>query len=503
LFRSALTLALIYASPVVAFSHETHWPDSPGYNRADPPNSNSFDKIKFRVVPVPAMKVPESCDGNYRAAMEGSFRRVWSQCQGIGQLEPSDCQRALFERCTRLASDLQAIEVRACTEMLGEKDALNQIVNPENQQASQVSSSDLNRRAAVVTKKVASTLETSAKELAVHKQNALATLNGRSCSSSSAAGEYRRIEKRVVAELGQTQKFVESQAKIKNEAAAQLEKNAEQASSSAAEMKTTGEASSANISTSTTTTDTLVTTVVTKTAYPELAASKEKKINWVPILAVGIPAAAILGGIAYSSMSQNRSGDSSGGPSEEGVSGPETGGGGSDPVTDPVPGGADLNSLNMRIDSSFTDRQRATIATSVEKIPSCYRYKLKGLEVRKANLGGRSSKGSCVAGSFGLGGNLVRLDPSCTGGLEIGVTVHEFFHVLGNRNGNALHGQYKSKVYDKISRCPVSSYAAKHFYEDFAEAGRIVSYPGSGQRNNKSCVNTKLQGLKQILASCQ
>ena len=120
--------------------------------------------------------------------------------------------------------------------------------------------------------------------------------------------------------------------------------------------------------------------------------------------------------------------------------------------------------------------------------------------MRNADLSGRSAtRGSCVAGTFFLGGNIVRLDPRCSQGVQIGVTVHEFFHVVGNRNGNELHSRYQTKV--ASLQCPVSRYGAKNFIEDFAEAGRIVTVP-SRDRNSGSCVESKLTHMRQMLASC-
>src|SRR5471032_1487803 len=99
LFLSLLLSALVAQN---AFGEE--------YNLPDPPGALVFDTVAYRVIPVPNGQVPENCDSKYRAGMESSFRTVWQQCQDIGRLAPSDCQRALFARCTELGADLQKME---------------------------------------------------------------------------------------------------------------------------------------------------------------------------------------------------------------------------------------------------------------------------------------------------------------------------------------------------------------------------------------------------------
>jgi hypothetical protein len=544
LFRHCVSILLLLALPARAFAEGMHSPDSPGYNQVDPPNTIAFDRIKLRVVKAPMLQVPESCDATYRSGMEGSFRRIWQQCQEIGNTEPSDCQRALFDRCTKVANELQAMEVNACKEMLGEKDALDRILKPDNQKNSQVSTSDLNRRAASASRRVSDALEKSAGQLKAQRGAATAALQGNACAFSSAAVQYKRTETKILSELSKNESFVKAQADAKKAAADQFEKVGVKASTSASQMRSqvalnpsnaTSEAANRDQSTITgpgstytvtenravetpavqtvvTTTTVLTTSVSTSTQTNIVAApvppvvlpeSKERSIpRWVPILAIGVPAA-ILAGLVISKASKSNPGSSSGGGDQGGGDGNDGSSSGSTgPLVDPTPGGADLRSLDMRVDSSFTDAEKATIAASVKRIPECYRYKLKGLEVRRANLKGRaSSAGSCVAGTFTLGSNVVKLDgPGCVG-IQVGVTVHEFFHVIGNRNGNALHNRYSSQVVSANPRCPVSRYGATNFYEDFAEAGRIVTV--GSDRNNGACVDKKLSGLRQILTSCQ
>lgn len=513
-----------------------------GYNLPDPPNTVTFDKVQLRVVPAPRGKVPASCDPKYRTEMEGSFRRVWEQCQAIGKDEPSDCQRALFDRCTRLAHELQAMESGVCVEMLGERDALDRIRNPDTQRNAQESSADLNRRAAAATRKVAEILGRHARGLAAHRAGGDQALRAAACSASTAARDYRTTEGRLLAEVKGTEKFVATEVAARQAAAAELDKSAAKAAANAGDLKSLAAAGQLPVTTRTSietvtvgpaaSTATVVSTSSGTTSYlpPKRSAvppvsytagSDEKKIDWVPILAVGIPAAAILGGIIYA---KNRGGNDGGDQPEPGP-GPEPGpspGAGPSPgdgerqpppeepapnpptqdTTSPVPGGEDLRSLQMTLDSSFTDREKAVIAHAVKMVPACHRGKLRQLRISSANLGGRGSRtGGCVAGVYRLGGYEVKLDPRCAG-IQVGITLHELFHVVGNRNNNALHRAYLTQVFQPHPRCPVSRYGATHWMEDFAEAGRLQYFPRGGQKNAQACVDRKLEGLHKMLSSC-
>jgi hypothetical protein len=510
-----------------------------GYNLPDPPNTVTFDKVQLRSVPVPKGQVPANCDPKYRAAMEGSFRRVWEQCQAIGNDEPSDCQRGLFDRCVKLAQELQAMESSACVEMLGERDALDRIRNPDTQVKSQVSSADLNRRAAAATKKVAGILERQVQELSRRRLGGAQALKAAACSLSTSAKDYGKTEGRLLAEVANAEKLVKAEANARRAAATEFEKNAAKAGGNAADLKSLAAAGALPVATSTSVETVAVssapaTTVISSTTTTTLTnqasnpyvlpSSSEKKINWVPILAVGIPAAAILGALAFSKRSKGGGDSADAGPSappspssgaggDPGPSGPA----GNDPAPEapprrqgtpaedasssPAPGGDDLRSLNMTLDSSFTDREKAIISYAVQTVPACYRGKLRNLNIQSANLGGRG-RSSCVAGVYRLGGNLVKLDPGCAG-IQVGITLHELFHVLGNRNGNSVHRAYLAKVYQPNPGCPVSRYGATHWMEDFAEAGRLTLFARGGQKNPGACVDKKLDGVRALLASCQ
>lgn len=473
----------------------SHGPDNPGYNRADPPGTGpQFKEIKLSVVPTPQHKVPESCDPAYREGMEKAFRNIWQQCQAIGKLEPSDCQRGLFHRCTKVANGLQKMEADTCVQMLGEKDALDLIKNPDNQKNSQLSAADINRRAASASKKVADALDRNAAELARQKKEFSSAMGAVTCAMSSAAPVYKDAEKKIEAELQAAETFVKTQAAAKREASKEFEKIAGEAHGSAEEMKGVAHKHSA------------------KEEPFEMESSSKRKIPWVPILAVGIPAA-VLGGIMLANRGKGgvgAFGGASDGPAPTGP--PAAGAGYQDGIEKdeaPLPGGDDLRSLNMRVEPSFTDREKMLIAASVSRIPACQRPKLKNLKVSRANLNPNFDKEKCIAGLYELGSFEVRLDTNCSK-VGLGVTLHEFFHVVGARNGEALHRKYKAEVFDSAPGCPVSEYAHRvshktkiNYIEDFAEAGRVGAYPEGGDRYTNACVDKKIASMKKMLAECR
>jgi hypothetical protein len=511
------------------------------YNLPDPPGAMVFDQVPARVVPAPNEKIPASCDARYRAGMESSFRQAWAECRQIGAAPPSDCQRALFERCTQMAADLQKMEAQSCTAMLGESDAIAGFQRVDSQKTSQASNADLNARAYVATQRVIQGLEKSRAQLAQHQKRGTGTMNAYLCANSTEAKKYGNSETIVARAMSAAQSHLASTIAAKKAAAAQFAANSGRSQTNLAQLVSEApaivaapKAAAPNTTIYTGTvvetvigpsaaTSTVVTTsvsqpvsvlTVTNTApspapppyIPPDYSSSDHQINWVPILAVGIPAA-VLTALVVSKLSKNKIG---GGPD---ASGGDNGGGGVSPGSDDgstmpgsvnrnpapatYPGGGDLAALKITTDPSFTDQQRGIIAAAVTKIPACYRYKLQGLYIQNKRLPTRSI--GCVAGEFIFGGGTVYLSPSCA--MAIGITVHEFFHVLGNRNNNELHQKWKP-VYN--AGCPVTKYAATNFYEAFAETGRLLEYPDSSAESKRpgACVNNQIQGLGQIMNNC-
>ncbi|MGZ3670041.1 MAG: M12 family metallopeptidase, partial [Bdellovibrionota bacterium] len=385
-------------------------------------------------------------------------------------------------------------------------------------------------------------------DLEAHRKNALATLNAGACSLSTAGAQYKAVAARVNGQLSATQGKINSTIQGKQAAAAQFATNSGVSVQNLDKLVSLPPRSSTitgatsrpedsgtpvvNPHTSVyvgtvvetittpaaptiTTTTSPVTTVATSNAVPApimlppyVPPPEHKNINWVPILAVGIPAA-ILTALVLSKASKSRVSDAP--PSSDGGGG-GGGGGGSDPnppqtngTHNPppslVPGGGDLAAWHITLDSAFTDAEKGTIAAALQRIPACYRYKLQGIYVQSKVLP-RTSDG-CVAGLFMLpNGNTVYLSPSCAG-VQVGITVHEFFHVIGSRNNNAVHNQWWP-IRARYNNCPVTHYGETNQFEDFAEAGRLVEAPDTGMeaRYSGACVDAKVDGLRQIMNHC-
>jgi hypothetical protein len=575
-FTAVLTLIACAAS----FSGPTaRGDDAIEYNLPDPPGYLTFDTVAVRSVATPNEKVPESCETKYRAGMENAFKQIWAQCQQVGKMEPSDCQRALFDRCTQLATNVQKMESGACLKMDGESDAIKSFQGVDNQKNSQSSTADLNRRAYVATKQVINTLQQNASDIETQRRNAVALLNVGACTGSTSARAYDGLAAKVVGQLDATKAHVDSTITQKQGSAVQYAHNSgvsianldklvslpprsstiTGASSkpdtlAASTITTARDTSSATATDSGTTTivdttpvalsgpftytntvvetitgpgptTTTVVTVGTSTTAsttitpatvqkaiilpPYIPPPEKKSINWLPILAVGIPAAAILTALVVSKNSRSRQG-SDPSPSDGGGGGGGGNDGGSNPYPgnrnpDPTsfPGGGDLAALQIKLDPSFTDRQKAGIAAGLTKIPPCYRYKLQKIYMRNRLLS-RYNNGSCVAGTAYFDKSLIDFSPTCTqNNVPVGVAVHEMFHMLGSSNGNELHNKFWP-VLTRHPNCAVTPYGATNRLEDFAETGRLLEVnDGSLQAKNPgACVDAKISELGRILSSC-
>ena len=537
------------------------------YNLPDPPGYLTFDTVAVRVVATPNEKVPESCETKYRAGMESAFQQIWAQCQQVGKMEPSDCQRALFDRCTQLAGNMQKMESSSCLKMDGETDAIKSFQGVDNQKNSQSSTADLNRRAYVATKKVINNLQQNARDIEAQRKNAIGLLNVGACAGSTSSKAYNGLAAKVVNQLDATKAHVSSTITQRQASAKQFAQNsgvsiasldklvslpprastitgASSKPTSAQDtpvttIGTTSSASATSVVGQTVYVNTIVETVTgpvpsTATAIssttsasatataaawgsgtvvpappvaqaivlpPYVAPPEKKRINWLPILAVGIPAAAILTALAVSKDSQNRIAPSSpqdGGSSNE----PNPSPGNYNPSPTNFPGGGNLAALNISVDPSFTDRQKAGIAAGLTRIPACFRYKLQGLRIINRNLA--KYEGSCVAGTAYLAEGVIAFSPTCTkNDVPVGVAVHEMFHMLGVRNNNELHQKFWV-VRDRHPNCPVTDYGAKNNLEDFAEAGRLLEVNDGTQqaKNSGACVNAKISELGRIMSQC-
>jgi hypothetical protein len=161
----------------------------------------------------------------------------------------------------------------------------------------------------------------------------------------------------------------------------------------------------------------------------------------------------------------------------------------------------EIRKLKVYVDQAFTDNQRAKILHAINLIPDCQRPKLNGLHIYSRSDMLKQGE-QCVAGRYYVGRNRLELFPKCNG-VQVGITLHEIYHHLGVNRNQHLHQQYRP-TFNKFPRCPVSKYAlqAKILEEDFAEAGRILTLPISGDSYSGNCVSEKLDNLHQLLDRC-
>jgi hypothetical protein len=116
-----------------------------------------------------------------------------------------------------------------------------------------------------------------------------------------------------------------------------------------------------------------------------------------------------------------------------------------------------------------------------------------------------SLAGKCLPGkNVNMSPPTIELNSTCYGSVDTALVVHELMHVLANRRG--YYGQYRN-AFDKVPGCPVSSYSnhygGRNINEDFAEAGRLAIYPGSGSKLGGACVDEKIKAASDIVKSCK
>jgi hypothetical protein len=166
-----------------------------------------------------------------------------------------------------------------------------------------------------------------------------------------------------------------------------------------------------------------------------------------------------------------------------------------------------LEENGLLVDSSFTDANRKQIAQAVNLFPECQRKHFKGVVIRN-KPGMRFTRGA-LAGNCLPGQNVpasvytIALNTQCDGYARSDLVVHELFHVLANKRG--LYDQY-APAWNRQGYCPVSIYSRYQkntLREDFAEAGRLAIYPGSGRRLGGDCVAAKIRAAHDIVMSCK
>ena len=458
----------------------------------DPPGLITFQTTKLKSATAAEPAGVEGCDTNYRTIVETGFRDIWSQCTEFGKAEPSDCQRALFNQCVRAAQELRGLQTKTCAKMASEAAKVNpQTSSTLTQNTSESTNSTLNNQAAAASRNVAGEIDSDAKSLDRSWKEVSNAMKNPVCAMSTDIASYQALGNKVGAAMAQAQRSLEAMAQQKR-------KDAEgyTAASTKSQNNVDGlvSGSSSDISGTTTTSTTVGptsthTTLATNTATPipeDFGSGKKKGPNLLPLLGVGIPAAVLLG-VAASGLGDDK-------------------GGGSGGSKDFVPGSGTLRESGMLVDPSLSDEEKGKIAKAVQLMPDCHRPKLRGIKVARRTLNpeGKNRSTGCIAGLYKRtesNGTFVLFDTKCEGGLTVGTVVHEFYHVVGFANGEALHAAYKKP--HSTYECAASPYGREGgLKEDFAECGRILAI-NDGPRNTGACVDKKLAEFKKLVHTCR
>lgn len=434
----------------------------------DPPGLLQFETKTLRTIEPVKAQVPESCDSNYRSLVELRFQEIWGSCKTLGEKEPSDCQRGLFAICTSMANQVRGQQVRTCASMLGAADALAKVEESSaNQLSVQKDNAALNKQSAMAIRQVEAALRANAGQVQALKSQVDRVWAAGQCALSSSREDYsatvEKVSTSAQALIVDLQKLADEKEQL-----AQGYDSAQNASNqNAGGLKTAavntmplsspGHSGGSNSG-------------VAKRLLPAVAIAAP-----IALLGLGLSSGSSLPGAAYVDSSSS-----------------------------PIPGSGTLESGDINVEPSFTDRERTVIAAAFMSLPECRRNNLKGMELRRKSLNAKGARGgnACMAGLWTMqkGKETIFLDPVCGGGISAGVVVHEYMHALGYQNGRKLYGEYLP-IFKQYPDCPVSPYGAKSISEDFAEAGRLgIIKAGVG---SKACISQKISRHKQLIESCQ
>jgi cell division protein ZapA (FtsZ GTPase activity inhibitor) len=438
----------------------------------DPPGLISFKAVNLKTATTGPDNVTTACDPAYRQTVEQGYAGVWNECVAIGKAEPSDCQRSLFDSCTKAANEMRGRQGATCSVMASAATTISGAgADPLTQNTSEAKNSTVNKDAAAAMRKVADKLDGDAQAIGAAVNSAGGQLKGALCAVNSSSAAYTQAQGKISEAFNRTQAALKSMAEAKRKQAAGYEGVSNASTTNANAMQSTNPQANTPGST-------------TGMPYAGLGDSgsgggSSNLTKALPLLGAAIPAA-VLTGVAVN-----------GGSGMLGNS-----------ASSPVPGHAYIQKSGITVVGNLTDRERTMVAAALERIPECQRRKLSGVTIGGANLNPQGYGGSCIAGLWSSkGGNrsTIALDSKC--GVSVGVVVHEYYHALGHVNGQALHNAYR-KPYTAYANCPVSNYGATNFFEDFAEAGRLVAVPDNDRRSG-TCATSKVSELGSIVKGCQ
>lgn len=389
-------------------------------------------------------------------------------------MEPSICQRALFDRCTKSFTEAKRIRLNICQNLKNEGQYIEsrQYGNTEaSQRATQEANSGLNQEAYVINESMATLMKIERGKIAVFVKDNQSVLSHNACRKSGALPAYRSVADRLNSDLGSMQVLLDKFHERKKSEAKVAIKNSVDSARHAQNL----------------------------TSLTPMVEPAKKSNNAVPALAMG--------GIAGAGLLMAAKDKGYEAPIGGISPAPATGRGSPGINMDVFKGDSDkfLDENGIWIDPSFKDQEKAQIAQALNYIPACHRPKLKGMKIQNnPNLRWKKAeyRGRCLPG-INSGYKIVQLNPTCyQGGISTALVVHEMIHVVASPNG--MYQQY-AETYHRFPGCPVTEYAQMNFnlHEDFTEAARLAVYPGSGGQLNNQCSASKVSAAKRIFASCR
>lgn len=438
-----------------------------------------------------AAEAAEPCYSKFSVPVDKAIQGISQSCKALEKDIPSDCQRSSGMRCQKSYNEARRVRAEVCSALAGDADFIKASQHSEgvaSQKDSQDANSALHSDTATISEGMAKNIQGEWEKIgAVIKENEI-MIRAEQCTRNASQSVYAGRMQAVNNHLAVIRAHLDTLAKKKKSDAAQAN------TVSAISDQHTQNLTSVN---------------------PALSEDSEEGENkWlVPALAAGGAAAAL-----YAILKLKDKGAPAPPADLDDVYDPEPGPGGQPPSQrgEPPPPfqgnpGEFLDTYGVRVDPSFSDSTKRQIANAVNYFPECWRKSLAGSVIRsnpglKWKNGQRA--GDCLPGqNTGMKPPTVQLNETCRTGMGTytALVVHELMHVLANRRG--LYARY-NKAFRANPGCGVSRYShvfygGKNLNEDFAEAGRFVFYPASGQMYGGACVNNRIQAAREILNSCK
>lgn len=413
-----------------------------------------------------------ACNPTFLSGADRVVSSVAATCKSMNTMEPSVCQRALFERCTVSFTEVKRVRLSVCQNLKAEGDSIaSQGFGNTNlsQAATQDSSTALSREAGASSSSISTLLRVEKEKLGALVRENQRVLALEACVKSTTFASYQGFSAKMNGDISAMQALLDSFSQRKKLDAQAAQQNAAVTTKNSAELNSMASGVSSGSS------------------------GGDSNL---------LPAALVAGGVGLGAMALMGGG---GGHdlTSEGFPIPSTGG--SPGTLDKFEGDAGkfIDENGVLVDPSFTDGEKSQIAQAIKIIPACHRPSLKGLRIQndpKLAWQDRRYAGQCLPGKNINAGATILLNPTCyAGAINPGLVVHELIHRVARYGG--MYEKY-AETFHRAGRCPVSVYAKMNYSlrEDFTEAARLAIFPASGNQNGASCVPPKVQKARQIMA---